>query len=532
MVFLGLEASMDEGGKAVGRNGGIGTRRNGVTAERRNSLRKAPYRGLALCIVAALVLVPWQASGQLVSLKTVPVAAGDQFLLFPSRNLGMGGVGIALDDTILDPFVNPAKGARVSESQVFAAPVYYSVSDQAGSAGALPLGALFGGRWFGGGMVALQQVTRGDRSFSPVWFREVDIWPTNALRERSATNKYAFLTLGTQLPGGVALGASAFLADLNAMDGVEHLYSMAANIQQSGDIEDLRVGVTKSFEGGRQLEVLGLYRRFDMRHDVTYVDWVLVDSTNWIWEEEIREENNLDLTDTWGLHLGYVQPVGDRGWRVGGQLTGNWKSHPKIPNYEIMNIPRDPGNSTAFDVGIGIAKVVGPTTFGIDIVYEPGSSDTWAEAAEPVETVSGDTIPIGDKTVENEFSFSNAFVNIGVSRAVGPAVFQFGLGLQAYDFHLDQWNHVDEDFRRQDESWMEWMPSWGARVTLGDLEIRYMGRVTTGTGRPGVAWDGVAEARAMDFGAANDIRIAPEGPLTLQDVTVLTNQISISIPIR
>ncbi len=526
------------GGKAAGRKGGTCMRRSGGTARGRNGgtaeRRKAPSRCAALRLLVALVVLPWSASAQLVSLKTVPVAAGDQFLLFPSRNLGMGGVSIALDDSILDPFVNPAKGANVSESHAFVAPVYYSVSDQAGSAGALPLGALFGGRWFGGGMVALQQVTRGDRFFNPVWFREVDIWPSNALRERSATNKYAFFTLGTQLPGDVAVGASVFLADLNAMDGVEHLYSMAANIQQSGDIEDVRVGLTKKFERGRRIEVLGLYRRFDMRHDVTYVDvnWVPVDSLNWTWQEEIREEENLDVTDTWGLHLGYVQPIGEHGWRIGGLLTGNWKSHPKIPNYEIMNIPRDPGTSTAFDIGFGIAKAVGPTTFGIDIVYEPGSSDTWAEAEEPVETVSGDTIPVGDKTVENEFSFSNAFVNVGVSRAVGPAVFQFGVGLRAYDFHLDQWDHVDEDFRRQDESWMEWMPSWGARVTLGDLEIRYLGRVTTGTGRPGVAWNPVAEARAMDFGAANDILIAPEGPLTLQDVTVVTNQISISIPIR
>jgi hypothetical protein len=149
-----------------------------------------------------------------------------------------------------------------------------------------------------------------------------------------------------------------------------------------------------------------------------------------------------------------------------------------------------------------------------------------------VATVSGDTLQVGEKTVENAFSFSNAFVNMGVSRAVGPAELQFGLGIRVYDYHLDQWDHVEEDFRRQDEDWMEWAPSWGARVHLGDLELRYAGRVTTGTGRPGVAWNGVAEARAGDFAAANDILLAPSAPLTLQDVTVLTHQISVSVPIR
>jgi hypothetical protein len=472
-----------------------------------------------------------QATAQLISLKTVPVAAGDQFLLFPSRNLGMGSVTIALNDTILDPFVNPAKGAWVPEAQVFAAPVYYNVSENAGSGGTLSAGALVSGKWFGGGMVALQQLKRGDQFFGPMPLWD-EVLPPNALGAQSATNKYAQLMLGTQLPGDVTVAGSGFFADLNAIDGVEHLYAMAAGIQQSGDIQDLRLGATKAFPGGRILEALGLYRRFDMRHDVAYVDWVLVDSTTWQWEQQIREEANLDKTDTWGLHLGYQQPVGAHGWRIGGILTANFKSHPKIPNYEIMNIPRDPGNSTAFEIGVGIGKTAGPTTFGIDVVYQPGNSDTWALAEEAVPTASGGEIPPGEKTVENAFEFSNVFANLGVTREVGPAAFQVGLGLRSYDYHLDQWDHVEEESRRQDEQWVEWVPSWGARVRLGDMEFRYTGRVTTGTGRPGVAWDGAVAERAMDFATANDVLLAPSGPLTLQDVSVLTHQFSLSIPIR
>jgi hypothetical protein len=334
------------------------------------------------------------------------------------------------------------------------------------------------------------------------------------------------------LPGELTIGASAFVADLNAMDGVEHLYAMASNIDQTGDLQDIRIGLTKTFAGNRTVDAVALFHRFDMRHDVTYVDWVVVDSMNWIWEPRTRVETNLDKTDTWGMQVGYVQPIGRHGWRLGGTLTGNWKSHPKIPNYEIMNIPRDPGNSTAFDIGVGVAKVLGPTTFGIDIVYEPGTSDTWAEAEAAIGTVSGDTIPPGGRTIENEFSFSNAFVNVGIAREVGPAVLQLGLGLRAYDFELDQWDHVEETARRQSEQWIEWVPSWGARVQFGDLELRYLGRVTTGTGRPGTAWDGAVAERALDFGTANDILLAPSGPLTLQDVTVLTHQVSLSVPLR
>jgi hypothetical protein len=486
----------------------------------------------ALFVLLAVATNP--ADAQLISLKTVPVATGDQFILFPSHNLGMGSVSIAIDDSVADPFTNPAKGFRIRESHVFAAPTYYHVSEEAGSAGALPVGALFKSRRvFGGGMVSLQQVKQGD------WFRRwwgvPNVLPPNALRSQSATNKYGFFTLGAVLPGDVSVGASTFLADFNAIDGVEHLYANSAAIDQSGDLKDVRVGAVKSFEGGRTLEGLLLYRRFHMQHDVTYVDWLPIDTYTWQQDFEIREEGNLDVTDTWGMHLAYVQPIGTQGWRIGGMLTGNWKSHPKIPNYEIMNIPRDPGNSTAFDVGVGIAKVVGPTTFGIDIVYEPGSSDTWSEAADPVETVSGDTIGVGEKTVENAFSFSNAFVNVGITRKIGPAAFQFGLGLRSYDYHLDQWDNVEGDTRREDEQWMEWVPSWGTRVSLGDLELRYAGRVTTGTGRPGVGWSsgwrGIPEAVFADAGG-NDILIAPSGPLTLDDVKVMTHQFSISVPIR
>ncbi len=490
-------------------------------------------RARTVLFVSILLAMPTMATAQVISLKTIPVAAGDQFLLFPSDKLGMGGVGIALDDDLLDPFVNPAQGARLSESRVFTAPTFYSMSQNAGSARSLPVGVLFrSGSTFGGGLAALQQLKAGDQVFWPGPFFERAVLPPDALSRRSATNKYVFLTLGTVLPGEVALGASVFLSDLNAMDGVEHLYAMASSIEQSGGMRDLRIGLTKSFGGGRTLEAVLVHNRFDMDHDVAYVEWIVVDSTNWIWEPRERIENNLDKTRTWGAHLGYVQPVGRSGWRVGGILTANRKSHPKIPNYELVNIPRDPGNSTAFDFGVGIAKTAGTLTFGMDIVYEPATSDTWAEAADTVITASGDSILPGGKTIENAFRHSNAYVSVGVSQAIGPAAFQLGLHLRAYDYHLDQWDNVTETTRRQDEQWMEWVPSWGARLRIGEAELRYVGRVTTGTGRPGVAWTPAAESRFLDAGLANDIVVAPGGPLTLQDVTVTTHQISVSLPIR
>src|SRR5207237_1308007 len=78
------------------------------------------------------------AAAQLISIKTVPIAQGDQFEIFPSNNFGMGSVSIALPDTLLDPFLNPAKGARLGAARFFGAPTAYGISQGAGGGRALP----------------------------------------------------------------------------------------------------------------------------------------------------------------------------------------------------------------------------------------------------------------------------------------------------------------------------------------------------------------------------------------------------------
>ena len=77
----------------------------------------------------------------------------------------MGGLSIAIAYTLGDPFSNPATGSRIAESQVFAVPTFYGISNNAGNARALPFGMLVRtGRWFGGVSVALQQLKTGEWS--------------------------------------------------------------------------------------------------------------------------------------------------------------------------------------------------------------------------------------------------------------------------------------------------------------------------------------------------------------------------------
>src|SRR5206468_6009969 len=112
----------------------------------------------AVCSIALLVVVV-PAGAQVIPIKTIPIAQGDQFQFFPSNNLGMGSVGIALPDPLYDPFVNPAQGVRVTGSRFFSSPTLYSVGRKTGGGRSLPLAFLArSAAWFGGLAVALQQV--------------------------------------------------------------------------------------------------------------------------------------------------------------------------------------------------------------------------------------------------------------------------------------------------------------------------------------------------------------------------------------
>src|SRR5688572_33391447 len=75
-----------------------------------------------------LLAIPIQSPAQVVTPKTVPVLQSGQFDIFPSARAGMGGAVIAVDDTLLDPFVNPAKATRIGVAHIFGAPFFHSIS--------------------------------------------------------------------------------------------------------------------------------------------------------------------------------------------------------------------------------------------------------------------------------------------------------------------------------------------------------------------------------------------------------------------
>ncbi len=483
------------------------------------------------------------ASAQLIPIRTVPISQSHQFEILPSQTFGMAGVSIAIPDSLLDPFDNPAKGARLRAARFFGTPSVYSVTSKAGGGRTFPLGAMIKtGPWFGGLSVALQEVDFSQRNgfndIIPFACPNCGGQPVDFFGpvERSHGNAYLFAMFGRDLPAaGLSVGGSFAYSELNAVDGVDLLYAGSARIKQYGDAVDIRFGVLKEWSNGRSLEALVLHNRFGMTHDVFYLDgfW---DPDTQQFAQRPRLEQNLDRTRTWGLHTEYEIPLTTSGWRMGWLATVNRMSHPKIPNYEIQNIPRDPGNSNAFNVGVGVSRTYNHSTFGVDVIYEPIWSHTWADSEDPVETDAGEIIPPGGKTIENRFRFSNALFRMGFGQQIAfgetgtSAGIQFGLALRTIHYWLNQDDHVSLTSRNLEERWVEWTPSWGVSVRFPELEVGYRGRVTNGTGRPGVANNpGILVA---DAAGGSNILVAPSGPLTLDEVRVVTHQFSISLPLR
>jgi hypothetical protein len=495
----------------------------------RHSLLPTLFLVLAVSIATAPA-----ARAQVIAVRTIPVATGDQFLVLPSLTLGMGSVTIAVDDAWLDPFSNPALGARLTESAFLAAPTFYGIEGGNGAGRTIPLTATFsGGVWFGGGSIALQQIVNASGNTWCCAFPAVDVlWEGTPRRldASDATNTYASAFLGRRF-GDWSLGAGASVASLNAVDGVDLLYANSQSIDQDGGTWELEAGLAGDLGEGKRIEAALVHARFSMEHDVSYLDWRW-DPTRRRTVVTRRVEENLDRTRTTGLQLIFTAPVGEA-WRAGPIFTVNRKSHPKIPNYDLVNIPRDPGHSWAFDVGAGLGHERGPLRFGVDVIYEPVWSETWSEADDTVRAKGGVLLEKGDHTVENDFFLSSLHLRLGLARESERWGFQLGLQASSRDTELDQWNVVTATRREQEESWMEWTPSLGGVVRFPDLEVRYAGWFTTGTGRPSVDFavrPGTARADAAT--AAPDFVVAAGGPLVLQEARVTTHQLSVRLPLR
>jgi len=303
--------------------------------------------------------------------RTLPVLQGGQFEMLPSDRAGMGGATIAVDDTLLDPFVNPAKTTRIGASHIFSAPFFHNISGARGGGKSLPLGGGGSwGNWSATGLFTFQQLDR--TTLTPVFF-PCPACAQNALSSQSSTsgrsayNQYVAGSIARRLTPSTGIGFGVQLAALEAIDGVDLLYSGSDRIDQSGSLADFRLGVTRDLDSDRHLEVVLVHARTDMTHDVRFTTF-RYDPVSHQYTQDQRTDHNQDRTHIWGLHSEYSLPLGTDGWHLGWLGTVNRLSHPKIPNYVIQSLPRDPGTTTSFNAGAGIGRTVRGASFAADLI--------------------------------------------------------------------------------------------------------------------------------------------------------------------
>jgi hypothetical protein len=492
---------------------------------------------LAVLSWVALAL-PADAHAQIIPVRTIPLATGDQFLFLPSVSRAMGGVSFALDDSLADPWSNPAKGVFVGGPALLSSPTFFAVTEDGGSGRTVPVAVLLaGGGWSGGAALAMQQL-HGSRDRT-TWMEPLAMWSQwrpELLSDANARNLYAQVFGTRRLAGGPwSIGVGASVSGLDALGGVDMLYPNAARIVQSGGTDDVRVGLYR--RGARErLSLVVARSRISMTHDVTYLEmrWPPPLPSGEVGGPtlETRVEDNLDETRTWAFQAAWDRDLNAPGWRAGVSATVNRKSHPGIPDYELQNIPRDPGTTWAYELGAGLSRTRGATTFGMDAAFQPIWSDTWQVADSAVIGASGGVIAVGGRTIENDFSFQNVLLRLGFDHDVGRGSIQLGLQVRSYDYDMDQKNHVTGTFRGQGEHWMEWTPTAGATLRVSGLEVRWFGSATTGSGRPGVSSWATPTFDDAPTLSSGDFLVAPQGPLTLQNATVWTQQLSVRIPIR
>ena len=477
-------------------------------------------------LLACLAASP--ATAQLVTPRTIPVMQDEQFDIYPSSRPGLAGISIAIDDTLSDPFTNPAKATRLKGFTLSTAPYSHSISGNRGGGRTLPVGFLASsGPWALAAVGAMQQLDRA----GPTWNR-----PTSEL---TATNQYLSGSIARRFDElGLSVGLSATHADLAAVDGVDLLYAGSDRIDQSGSFNDYRLGATKEWEPGHVFELMLLRNTTDMRHDVHF-NTGIYNPVLRTWTSTAHTDVNLDQTNIWGVHSEYVQPVGTEGWHLGLLGTANHLSHPKIPNYVLQNLPRDPGSTNAFNVGVGAARETGSFTLGADIIIEPMTSNTWADAATLTTRPDGTTIPAGDKTVENHFQFHNTKARLGVghtwgadSSDHGAFTLNFGLAAYAISYDLTQTNNITRIARTQHENWVESGPTFGMQYRTHDINISYAFRANCGNQGCGAFGNGDIVFNTPQAASTGGIIAAPSAPLRLQEGGETSHHFTISVPIR
>lgn len=472
--------------------------------------------GGTFIIGLAAVLVPRAAEAQVVFLRTVPLPAGEQFLVTPTQTLGMGNPSFAVTDAWGDPFVNPARGARNERLRLFALPTFYGADGSSGGGASLPFAVLGrSGRTFGGAALAFQAADDPNAAY---YWNNV---PNKPAGLGAPVNRYGSVLLGRVLGDGrTSFGLGVSAAHLEAVSAVERLYSNRTWLAQSGRTLEVRAGVLRELGGGRSIEALLLNSRGDLKYDVGRVAWSWMNNTpstqNRYWVDHNRDRSNI-----WGAHVRYVGSADSSGWRPAVIATVNRKTYPSLPDYDIAPVPRDPGESWAFQAGIGTSRVTQKRTIVYEIALEPAWTHTWANSAP--DSLGSPIV----RTSENWLHFIDGHALAGMESRTSWGAWQAGLRIDEVHYSLSRqvFTGTGRDVDTG-SSWLEWTPTWGFGVHAGMAELRYTGHITF---KGGIAGESKVIVTPANSGGSD--YVPPAINASDEDFWSAAHQFTVSIPL-
>ena len=272
---------------------------------------------------------------QLVTPKTLPVFQDAQFDVAPSSRPGLGSAFIALEDTLGDPFVNPAKAVRLRGVSASAAPFTHGISGDRGGGRTLPVALLAGGdEWAGGVLLAYQSLDRE----GPARTR-----PTS---ERTANNQYLAGMLARRVgrsrsaPACRTRDSRRWMASTSSTRAATASTSAAASPIPRRRAARVRPRTRRRAARGTQPH------RHDARRPLHLLELGPGNRTSVRTE---REDHNLDQTNISGLHARYYRPIGPR--------AGAWAASSPPTASRIRRSPiRHPGRPARSGHHLGLRR--------------------------------------------------------------------------------------------------------------------------------------------------------------------------------
>ncbi len=530
-------------------------------------------RSLCLVSIVTALAAPLPVKAQLIPIKTTPIVSGDSGIMLPSRTLGMGGVSIAVDNPLLDPFVNPAKGARLEGLQLFALPTLYSIDDEQGSGRTLTGGVTIGTpHWFAGGFLSTQRLVNTLPTIP--WFEGLTV---QQLQETKRYRSYPSPLPAPSMPRnitwqvftgiplsdrGPALGLSWSGSDTERLEGYEYLYRDCLHLKHSGRSNLVRIGIFSEEEETGSAEVMILLGASNLVHRVIHPDlrlgyyysaynpwiewnWWPVAGYKWDgflnYPAPVQIRRFEDRSRTLGFHIGGIRKFQGEFRTLGWHLTWNGKKYPKIPEYELEGmkaIPRDPGYVHAFSLGLGTSGLADGITWSWEFTLQPIFLETWGLTEDPFRNWQGaEILPAGAKTVENRFRFLNGSMALGCAWEREPGGLQFGARLTSYNYTIRQKDNRWDSVEKREENWLELTPTWGGYLTFPDFRLQYSGYIRFGTGRPGVERFWIDPRNPMGSEGSlvinpSDPLAAPTGKVVLEPHPVLCHQVALIVPVK